>query len=389
MQLRANRTAGARQPRGTAEEDSQHRTAWDTPRHNPTKVRRRRVQAWTPHAAGSMGQAAAEDLRHHPPDALTSVDGEPAGGDTDGSSYVAITQRSMCLRPAARHGLEATGSRTPGHNRRPILAWTLQTTSSRSIGTSMPTHRCNSPLSAVAKTSWCKAPRQAAALDARTVDATAGSRQAATAEGGAESDEPDHRTTRPSSRGAVYTIFEDSTLFKDDCPPTRMEESSRPVSRTIGRAWASVWQRVAASEKERWSARRVAVHCAHGSSGKQSSGLNVAGPGYDHSLHSVRRPSHLSSSPPAWVLVSVTISLFRCGRQHWPIRRNSLLNVFTCAGPLFLFYFISQRAWRPLAHQRLSRTGPLTAPPAPVRRSHRRVASTATVVGVEASGHFA
>ena len=98
MQLRANRTAGARQPRGTAEEDSQHRTAWDTPRHNPTKVRRRRVQAWTPHAAGSMGQAAAEDLRHHPPDALTSVDGEPAGGDTDGSSCVAITQRSMCLR---------------------------------------------------------------------------------------------------------------------------------------------------------------------------------------------------------------------------------------------------------------------------------------------------
>ena len=86
MQLRANRTAGARQPRGTAEDDSQHRTAWDTPRHNPTKVRRRRVQAWTPHAAGSMGQAAAEDLRPHPPDALTSVDGEPGVRLLDGAS---------------------------------------------------------------------------------------------------------------------------------------------------------------------------------------------------------------------------------------------------------------------------------------------------------------
>ena len=61
----------------TAEEDSQHHTAWDSPERNPTKVHRRRVQAWTPHAAGSMGQAAAEDLRHHPPDALTSGDGEP------------------------------------------------------------------------------------------------------------------------------------------------------------------------------------------------------------------------------------------------------------------------------------------------------------------------
>ena len=47
---------------------------------------------------------------------------QPAGGDTHGSSCMAVTHSSICLRPAARLRLETMSSRTTRHHRRRMQA---------------------------------------------------------------------------------------------------------------------------------------------------------------------------------------------------------------------------------------------------------------------------